>query len=151
MYNYYKYKGRHNMIDNKDSVSFRKVVPCFNSFHSITWHIMSIIRGGIFYEYQILKNGVIVSTAQVCPRLPIFPFIPKGGWHIGPCQTVKEERGKGYYPLLLQYIINEHPNRAYYMIVDNNNIPSQRGIAKLNFEKFAEGYKDSFGRYVIKK
>lgn len=41
------------------------------------------------------------------------------------------------------------------MIVDNNNnnnnIPSQRGIAKLNFEKFAEGYKDSFGRYVIIK
>ena len=28
------------------------------------------------------------------------------------------------------------------MIVDNNNIPSQRGIAKLNFEKFAEGLEE---------
>lgn len=106
--------------------------------------------GGIFAEYLILKNGTVVSTAQVCPKLPIFPFIAKGGWHIGPCQTVKEERGKGYYPLLLQHIINDHPEREYYMIVDNNNIPSQRGIAKLNFEKFAEGYKDKFGRYVKK-
>ena len=35
------------------------------------------------------------------------------------------------------------------MIVDKNNIPSQRGIAKLNFVKFAEGNKDSIGRYVI--
>ena len=76
MYNYYKYEGNHPIINNKDHVSFRKVIPIFDSFHSFTWHLMSII-GGIFHEYHILKNGIVVSTAQVCPRLPIFPFIPK--------------------------------------------------------------------------
>lgn len=90
----------------------------------------------------------MLSTAQVCPKLPIFTFFKKG-YHIGRCMTVKEELGKGFYPLLLQYVIDEHPEREYYMIVDEHNIPSQRGIDKMNFMKFAEGNKDRLGRYVI--
>ena len=35
------------------------------------------------------------------------------------------------------------------MIVDGHNIPSQRGIAKAGFVKFAEGKKDRYGRYVV--
>lgn len=29
------------------------------------------------------------------------------------CMTIKKECGKGCYPLLLQYIIDEHPERDY--------------------------------------
>ena len=63
--------------------------------------------------------------------------------------TIKEERGKGFYPLLLQYIIEEHPERDYYMIIDENNVSSQKGVAKVNFQRFAVGHKDRWGRYVI--
>ena len=48
-----------------------------------------------------------------------------------------------------QYIIEEHPERDYYMIIDENNVSSQKGVAKVNFRRFAVGHKDRWGRYVI--
>lgn len=150
MYNYYCYAGSHIRRVNTHNVSFRRVSPPFNSIHNVLWHICSYLRGSCFYEYQILRDNKVLSTAQLCPKLPIFAFINnRGGWHIGPCMTINEERGKGFYPLLLQYIIDEHPERKYYMIIDENNISSQKGVEKLNFQLFAVGHKDSFGRYVI--
>ena len=150
MYFYYKYSHNHKHLENIHEVSFRKVTPKANSVHSILWHILSFVSGGEFIEYQLItKDGKVASVAQVCPKLPIFPFIEKSGWHIGPCKTVPEERGKGFYPLLLQHILEDNPNRLFFMIVEENNISSQKGVAKVNFEKFAVGYK-KFGRYIIK-
>lgn len=83
------------------------------------------------------------------PENTDFPFYGKKGWHIGPCKTAPEERGKVFYPLLLQHIIKEHPDKNLYMIIDENNISSQRGVAKVQFEKIAVGYKNLLGRYVI--
>ena len=53
------------------------------------------------------------------------------------------------YLLYNQYIIEEHPERDYYMIIDENNVSSQKGVAKVNFQRFAVGHKDRWGRYVI--
>lgn len=149
MYNYYRYAGNHTRRENTHNVSFRKVIPPFNNVHNVLWHICSWLSGSRFWEYQILRGNNVLATAQVCPKLPIFPFINSRGIHIGPCKTIKEERGKGFYPLLLQYIIDEHPERKYYMIIDENNISSQKGVEKVNFQLFAVGHKDALGRYVI--
>lgn len=35
------------------------------------------------------------------------------------------------------------------MIIDENNISSQKGVEKVNFQLFAVGHKDALGRYVI--
>ena len=105
--------------------------------------------GSRFYEYHIVKGGRVVSSAQVCPRLPMFKFIDnKTGIHIGPCYTIAEERGKGFYPLLLQHIMEENPCRDFYMMVHEDSIASQRGIAKVGFRKIAQGVKTKLGRYV---
>lgn len=149
MYYYYRYRGEHKSRENSYLVSFRRITPPFNSIHNILWHVFSWLKGSKFYEYQIVKNNRIFSKAEVCPKLPIFPFMKRGGYHIGPCMTINEERGKGFYPLLLQYIIRENSEMDYYMIVDENNIASQKGIEKVNFQMFAKGHKDCFGRYVI--
>ena len=145
MYNYYRYKGVHHRLENIHNVSFRKVVPPFNSLHNILWHSFSLLVGARFYQYQIVRDGKVLSTAEVCPRLPIFAFINNWGWHIGPCMTIKEERGKGFYPLLLQHIIDDYPDRDYYMIVDECNVASHRGINKVGFELFAKGIRVGLG------
>ena len=148
MYNFYKYGGSHTNLPNVHQVVFRKVNPRWDSLHRVLWHVFSWFCGSRFYEYQIVKNERVLSTAEVCPKLPIFKFFNRG-YHIGPCMTIKEERGKGFYPLIFQYIIEEHPERDYYMIIDENNVSSQKGVAKVNFQRFAVGHKDRWGRYVI--
>lgn len=147
---FYRYDRtkHHDSLPNNFNVIFRKTIMPFDSFHNVMWHVFSILKGERLYEYQVLRNGEIVSTAQVCPKIPIFEFIPKNGWHIGPCHTVEFQRGNGFYPLLLQFIVQEHPNRDFYMIIDEKNISSQKGVGKAGFEKFAEGKKDCLGRYV---
>lgn len=129
MYNYYRYKGVHHRLENIHNVSFRKVVPPFNSLHNILWHSFSLLVGARFYQYQIVRDGKVLSTAEVCPRLPIFAFINNWGWHIGPCMTIKEERGKGFYPLLLQHIIDDYPDRDYYM----TNAMSRHSVASIKW------------------
>lgn len=79
MYNYYRYKGVHHRLENIHNVSFRKVVPPFNSLHNILWHSFSLLVGARFYQYQIVRDGKVLSTAEVCPRLPIFAFINNWG------------------------------------------------------------------------
>lgn len=63
--------------------------------------------------------------------------------------TIERERGKGLYPTLLAHIINENMERSYYMIIREDNIASQRGVAKVGFERFAIGEKNWLGQYVI--
>lgn len=148
MYNLYKYAGTHVRRDNADGVTFRKLPPPISNIHNLLWHISCLLCGKRFYEYQIVKQGRVVSTAQVCPRIWQLRFFPKGGWHIGPCHTISSERAHGYYPLLLQYIIETNPGRKWYMLVDQQNVASQRGIAKVNFIKYGEGIRSRWGCYV---
>lgn len=79
MYNYYRYAGNHTGRVNTHNVLFRKVSPPFNSLHNVLWHIFSWMCGSRFYEYQIVKGNKVVSTAQLCPKLPIFAFINNRG------------------------------------------------------------------------
>ena len=115
----------------------------------IYWHIASFFCGDFFYEYQLIVDDKVVSYARVVPKILIFSFIPKGGYHIGPCLTLEEYRGNGFYPLLLSYIIKKNVDKDFYMIVDENNIASIKGVKKAGFEEFARGKKNKFGRYVI--
>lgn len=56
------------------------------------------------------------------------------GIHIGPCETIESERGKGFYPY-----------RVFYMIVDEKNISSIKGVEKVGFIPFGKGLKYRFG------
>ena len=140
-------------LENKYGVEFRRIVPPFGNLHNLMWHVFSWLRGKRFWEYQAVKDGRVVSRAQVVTKLPIFPFMNGRDWHIGPCATVPDERGKGFYPLLLQYIRDNHQNFGgeYYMMTKDDNISSQRGIHKVGGVKFGEGFKTRLGRYVITK
>ncbi len=130
---FFKLGEQPRRLENVYCVEFRKIVPSFLNLHNLMWHVFSWLRGRLFFEYQAVKEGKIVSYAQVVTKLPIFPFMSKNSWHIGPCATIEEERGKGFYPLLLQYIRDTHTTDEcdYYMMTKDWNVASQRGIAKV--------------------
>ena len=96
-------------------LSFNKsLVPIIGGIHdmslknilvTIYWHIASLCKGKYFYEYRLKLDDEIVAYARVCPKIYVFPFIPNGGYHIGPCATKNAYRGNGFYPLLLKYIM----------------------------------------------
>lgn len=78
----------------------------------------------------------------------MFKFIPNNGYHIGPCYTEPGHRGKGLYPLLLQHIMDDKPNTKFYMIIDENNIASIRGVRKVGFIEIAKGKKNILRQWV---
>ena len=136
-----------------DGLELRVRKPRSMSVHDLLWTFLSL---GRYCEY-ILVDKVsqrVVSKAQVMPKIFIFQFMTgKRGLHIGPCSTIKEYRGKGFYPLLLSCIFDDYRNKVdtFYIFCDENNIASIRGIKKVGFSAFGRGCKNRFGIYVVKE
>ena len=154
-YIYYKHVNNTRFAIDGD---FRVAVvnPWTKSRHSFLWKIMSIIfaenmrAGAKFCEYQLInKNNKVVSKAELVSWIPIFKFMPRKAYHIGPCFTVPKERGKGFYPYLLNCIIADNPTAEFYMIVDESNLSSIKGIQKAGFVEIGRGYKDKYGFYRL--
>lgn len=116
-------------------------------FQIMTFFISGFNR--VFKEYDIIIDGKIVSKAVLISKVPIYKFLPSKGVHLCYCETIPEARGKGYYPLLLSYIQNDFRDRDLYMIVDQDNFASIRGVEKAGFIKYANGIKQDNGSFVI--
>lgn len=113
--------------------------------------IMTFLYRGfkrVFIEYDIIIENRIVSKAVLISKVPIYKFLPSKGIHLCYCETLPEFRGKGYYPLLLNYIQNDFKERELYMIVEHDNYASIKGIEKAGFIKYAEGEKLRNGTFV---
>lgn len=87
--------------------------------------------------YYATKNEELVHTSYVIPKCLKFPFLNKQDYEIGPCFTYPKFRGKGIYPAMLQYICSSEGDNStvFYMIVDEGNTSSIRGIEKSGFER----------------
>ena len=87
--------------------------------------------------YYVEQDGKIAHTTYLIPRCYKFPFMSKGDYEIGPCLTYPDFRGKGIYPEVLKHIYANVGSEStlFYMIVDENNSPSIRGIEKAGFER----------------
>ncbi len=123
-----------------------------NALHTLLWRISTRLNGGEYWFYKLVKDNQTVSYAEVCTGHWLFPFIgySRRKYHIGPCFTIPEARGNGYYPMLLNEIINDLGNdKEYFMIVDDTNIASLRGVAKAGFTLIGKGRKNKVGQYVI--
>lgn len=133
-----------------DEANLRIVVrhPFMDTFHTFVWRAATFFLCGTYCEWQLYRNAKLVSTAEVISWIPIFRFMPCDGIHIGPCRTVPDERGKGYYPYLLRKIV-ESTEKDCYMIVNETNQSSIRGVLKAGFVEIGRGYKNSKGLYVM--
>ncbi|MBR2988530.1 MAG: hypothetical protein IKC64_02260, partial [Clostridia bacterium] len=99
-------------------------------FSLITW-------GKAKIYYAITKEGEVAHTSYLIPKCSKFPFMKKNEFEIGPCETKEKFRGQGIYPFVLNRIVcsAQNPGTKFYMIVDESNISSIKGIEKAGFEK----------------
>lgn len=113
-----------------------------NSLHTLMWRLLSLGRMRI-YALVDESTGRVVSRAEVMLRIFEFGFMPRGerALHIGPCVTVPDCRGRGYYPTLLRLIMADCRQEAdtFYIFCSTDNHASRRGIAKAGFTAFAMG------------
>ena len=81
--------------------------------------------------------GEIVHESIVIHRCYKFPFLKGNDIQIGPCKTNREYRGRGIYPKVLQYIIDNELGLGdcAYMIIEENNVSSIRGVEKAGFRR----------------
>ena len=133
----------------EDDLVVKRVKPrMLSSLHAFLWTIETLFFGS-YVEYQLWRGDKLVSKDDVVSWIPQFAFMPKNGIHIGPCYTMKDERGHGYYPYLLDKIVNDNSLNECFMIVSPSNTPSIRGIEKAGFEKYGFGRRTRLGIYVI--
>lgn len=99
--------------------------------------LFQLITFGKAKIYSYRYNGELVHTSYVIPKCYKFPFMSKWDYEIGPCFTHPKYRGKGIYPQMLKYICSSIGTKktVFYMIVDETNLSSIKGIEKAGFQR----------------
>ena len=109
------------------------------SFETLTVRcLFQIITFGKAKVYCYRYNGELVHTSYLIPKCYKFPFLSKWDYEIGPCFIHPKWRGKGIYPQMLKYICSSigTEKSVFYMIVDETNLPSIKGIEKAGFQRW---------------
>lgn len=106
------------------------------------WYLITFGRLRIYY---LKDGGEFIHTSYCIPKCYKFPFMGAKDLQIGPCVTNEKYRGQGIYPYVLSRIVEDlaKPDVTFYMIIDDKNLPSQRGVYKVGFIKSAKLVKDS--------
>lgn len=104
-------------LDSDYSLPMRKTAPAIFHKHSgakavlhtAIWYISTRLNDGEYWFYELIQDNCVVSYAEVCTGHWQFPFIgySKKKYHIGPCYTIPKARGNGYYPMLLNAIMQD--------------------------------------------
>ena len=114
------------------------------------WLVISYFELAIYY----VKDGEkLIHTSLVTNKSFKFPFMSENDLHIGPCITKEEYRGRGIYPKVLQKIALDSPQKTLFMIIEDSNIASIKGVTKAGFKKIGKicKYKKLFSNiYTLK-
>lgn len=99
--------------------------------------LFQIVTRGKARVYFCKHKENLIHTSYVIPKCYKFPFLNNNDYEIGPCFTYPEYRGQGYYPAMLRYICSSvgYEKTVFYMIVDENNASSIKGIEKAGFKR----------------
>ena len=105
-----------------------------------------LITFGRYRIYFLCHGSDIVHSSFVVPKCYKFPFLRSVDYEIGPCVTSSDYRRRGSYTYVLDYITScyEFKDAEFYMIVNNTNKPSIKGIEKAGFEKCGTVRKTKF-------
>ena len=115
---------------------------------SLYWNLITLGKCRAFIIRD--HSGNVIHYSFLIKYCWKFPFMKKGDFEIGPCATVEEWRGKGIYPYVLSHICKKELTKENvgYMIIEEKNISSIKGVEKVGFEKKAALRKDWIKRYV---
>lgn len=100
----------------------------------LLFQLMTLGEARIFY---VSNECDLIHTSYVIPKCCKFPFLGEEDYEIGPCYTYPEYRGKGIYPAVLQEICSHVGSQSttFYMIVNEDNLSSIKGIEKAGFRR----------------
>ncbi len=164
---YFLYKRKHNSaisIRLDDEYEFGVFVPHIGelylpgerkskktTFARFLFWLYSFGKAKIAYIKEAKSGGRVCHCSYIIPRIFKFPFMKKQDLEIGPCYTVAEFRGRGFYPQMLLHITSqeEYKNSDFWMIVEEKNEASIRGIEKAGFQKVGEVKKTKFFKRYI--
>ena len=109
------------------------------------WNLITGFRASAYVVRS--EEGQIIHYSYVIPKCYKFPFLRRGKYkdiEIGLCFTAMEYRGLGIYPFVLTRIINDElgDGEYAYMIVEDWDEASQKGIEKVGFSKIGKIRKD---------
>ena len=108
----------------------------------------SLITNGKLCIYCAENENEIIHTAYVIPACWKFPFMKRGEYEIGPCETLPEYRGRGIYPTVLKKIVSDYKNTTFHMLVAENNSSSIRGVEKAGFIRVGHSIVTPLKRYI---
>lgn len=97
--------------------------------------VFQILTLGKAQIYYVRSENEIIHISYVVPTCIKFPFMDRDNLEIGPCYTYPAFRGKGIYPKVLSEICRRRSSdiSLFYMIVDETNLSSIKGIEKAGF------------------
>ena len=124
--------------DRKQNFTIKEISLFNNSrtYFSKTDYLWSLVTFGKFKKIVVLNDeNTVVHTSCVIGKCFKFPFLPKKAAEIGPCYTHVDFRGRGIYPMVLNYVLSSGYYQEYYMLVAQNNTASIRGIEKAGFKR----------------
>lgn len=104
--------------------------------------------------YFVTNGDDFVHTSYVVPKCKKFSFLKANDYEIGPCFTYPKYRGQGVYPAVLKEICSSIGDKStcFYIIVDETNISSIKGIEKAGFVRCGTVRVSKFTkRYVLEK
>ena len=92
-------------------------------------------------KYFIQDNDVLVHQSFLFNTVFLLRLIQKKGSVIGDCYTNPAYRGRSIYPFMIHTIAKEVlqnlKNAAVFMVVNQDNLSSTKGIEKAGFKKCA--------------
>ena len=116
----------------------------------ILFQLMTLGKAKLFYVMN--ESEKLMHTSYLVPACAKFPFMNEVDYEIGPCLTYPDYRGQGIYPRVLRSICNKvgENNSVFYMIVDEFNKSSIRGIEKAGFIRCGTVQKSKFTKRYFK-
>lgn len=149
MFELYKYNKDCNKINQNKKfdidanlkLSIRKVslLNIFKSNHPLYDFYWLINAKGNCYVYSVFDGDKEVHHSYVTKKCYKFPFMSSQDLQIGNCYTDENYRGLGIYPYVIQKVIQRHlkndHNIDVFMLIEEDNIASKRGVEKVGFQK----------------
>jgi hypothetical protein len=113
------------------------------------FYIRKIFEGvdipyGLFNQQNEVVSIAWLNKAKDNEKPPLFTHCEV--YSVDDCYTLRSERGKGYYPILISYVA-QLVNDIVLIYTNDWNIASQKGIVKAGFEPIAKRIKKNAQRY----
>ena len=137
-------------VKNGFAIQGEKAFSLKSLLARISFWTLTFGKAKIYYLTD--EHGEVIYTSYIIPACFKFPFMKSGDLEIGPCYTSPQFRGQGIYTKVLKSIVGlGGKNTLYYMIVDENNIASVKGIERAGFSKCGEVMKSKFFKRYCRK